>query len=105
MEELLKKGDEQAPAAPGPVDEQKEKEEETKDAEGSRKEPGNGTQEVPERVKSHTVLMAGVYVGGCKVLARANVALAAGGDEGVTLTLQIRSDDEAISELISSSVG
>ena len=67
--------------------------------------PCEGTQEVPERVKSHTVLMAGVYVGGCKVLARANVALAAGGDEGVTLTLQIRSDDEAISELISSSVG
>jgi coatomer protein complex subunit gamma len=67
--------------------------------------PCEGTQVVPDRVKSHTVLMAGVYVGGCKVLSRANVALAGGGDEGVTLTLQIRSDDEAISELISSSVG
>jgi coatomer protein complex subunit gamma len=61
--------------------------------------PCEGTQAVPERVKSHTVLMAGVYVGGCKVLARANVALVGGGKEGVTLT---QSDDEAISELISS---
>lgn len=67
--------------------------------------PCEGTQQVPDRVKSHTVLMAGVFVGGCKVLSRANIALAGSGNEGVTLTLQIRSDDEAISELISTSVG
>ena len=42
--------------------------------------PCEGTQQVPDRVKSHTVLLAGVYVGGCKVLARANVALAAEGE-------------------------
>lgn len=66
--------------------------------------PCEMSQDVPERVKSHTVLLAGVFVGGCKVLARANVALAADGD-GVTLTLQVRSDDEGISDIISSMVG
>jgi coatomer protein complex subunit gamma len=66
--------------------------------------PCEGSAEVPERVKSHTVQLAGVFVGGCKVLGRANIALAADG-EGVTLTLQVRSDDDGISEIIASMVG
>ena len=66
--------------------------------------PCESSEDVPEKVKSHTVLLAGVFVGGCKVLARANIALAPDGD-GVTLTLQVRSDDEGISEIISSMVG
>jgi coatomer protein complex subunit gamma len=62
------------------------------------------TDSVPDRVKSHTVLLAGVFVGGLKVLTRANVA-ANEEDGGVILTLQIRSDDISISELIASCVG
>lgn len=105
-----------------------------------------GTDVPPERVKSHTVLMAGVFVGGIKVrrrlglppcvfplssrrrhcishllslssrlsqcpclrwikvLARANIATS-DSSAGVTLTLQIRSEHESISELVMGCVG
>lgn len=57
-----------------------------------------------DRVKSdkstHVLYLAGVYIGGHTVLARARLAF----DNGVTLKLSVRSTDESVCELVSSAV-
>eukprot|EP00039_Didymoeca_costata_P018561 m.333994 g.333994 ORF g.333994 m.333994 type:complete len:867 (-) comp17263_c0_seq1:57-2657(-) len=61
--------------------------------------------EKSDRVKSdkntHTLYMAGMFVGNHNVLARAKLAY----DAGVTLQLQVRCQDEDICKLVSSAVG
>ena len=57
-----------------------------------------------DRVKSgkstHVLYLAGVFIGGHQVMARARLAY----DEGVTLKLSVRSTDEAACELVASAV-
>ena len=64
--------------------------------------PCEGTQKVPDSVKSHTVLLAGVFIGGIKVLARANVALSGA---GILLSLQVRAEDPDVAAIVVASVG
>ena len=57
-----------------------------------------------DRVKSgkstHVLYLAGVFIGGHQVMARARLAY----DEGVTLKLAVRSTDESACELVASAV-
>lgn len=50
---------------------------------------------------SHTLFLAGTYVGGHEVLARARLAF----DGGVTMNLTVRSHEEMICELVTAAVG
>jgi len=57
-----------------------------------RPKPGKNT---------HSLYLAGVYVGGHTVLARARLAF----DDGVTLQLAVRCTDEEVCTLVASAVG
>jgi len=50
---------------------------------------------------SHTLFLAGIYVGGHEVLARARLAI----DQGVTMNLTVRSRDDTVCELVTAAVG
>ena len=63
--------------------------------------PCERSGKVPTDKASHTLYLAGVYVGGVEVLARARLAF----DQGVTMQLTVRSKDETLCDLITSAVG
>jgi len=56
---------------------------------------------VPEGKSAHTLLLAGVYRGGCDVMVRSRLAL----KDGVTMHLTVRSNDTVVSEVVMSAVG
>ncbi|CAG9862394.1 unnamed protein product [Phyllotreta striolata] len=64
-------------------------------------QPAERTDKVPEGKSTHTLLLSGVFRGGIDILVRAKLALA----DGVTMQLTVRSPDDSIAELITSSVG
>jgi len=61
------------------------------------------SERVPEGKSAHTLLLAGVFRGGHEILGRIRLALDPN-DHTVSMNVTIRSDDAAISELITSSV-
>lgn len=62
------------------------------------------SDQVPEGKATHTLLLAGVFRGGDKILVRSRLALIES-KEGVTMNMAVRSTDPAIPELILTSVG
>ncbi|OQR70813.1 coatomer subunit gamma-2 isoform 1 [Tropilaelaps mercedesae] len=62
------------------------------------------SDQVPEGKATHTLLLAGVFRGGEKILVRSRLALSEG-KEGVTMNMVVRSTDPTIPELILTSVG
>ncbi|XP_075238587.1 coat protein (coatomer) gamma isoform X1 [Lycorma delicatula] len=64
-------------------------------------QPAERTDKVPSGKSSHTLFLAGVFRGGHEVLVRAKLALA----DGVTMQLTVRSTDEQVAQLITSTVG
>lgn len=63
--------------------------------------PCEKSDKVKEGKNTHVLYLAGVYVGGHEVLARARLAY----DEAVTLKLAVRSTAEWVCELVGSAVG
>jgi coatomer subunit gamma len=61
-----------------------------------------GSEKVPIKATTHSLLMSGVFIGGVKVCVKCRMALEAGG--GVTLEVSVRSSDSDISQLIADSV-
>lgn len=57
-----------------------------------------GTEVVPSNLRSHTCLLSGIFIGNVKVLARLSFGLDASRE--VAMKLVVRSDDEAVSDLI-----
>ncbi|KAI8907496.1 adaptin N terminal region-domain-containing protein [Powellomyces hirtus] len=57
----------------------------------------DGTDNVPDKATTHTLLMSGVYVGGAKVLARCRMVI---GGEGVTVEVAARCKDENVARTI-----
>ena len=64
-------------------------------------QPCERSDRVPEGKSSHTLLLAGVYRGGCDVMVRSRLAL----KDGVTMHLTVRSKDPVVSEVVMSAVG
>jgi len=64
-------------------------------------QPCERSDRVPEGKSSHTLLLAGVYRGGCDVMVRARLAL----KDGVTMHLTVRSHDAVVSEVVMSAIG
>ena len=64
-------------------------------------QPCERTDRVPEGKSAHTLLLAGVYRGGCDVMVRSRLAL----KDGVTMHLTVRSKDPVVSEVVMSAVG
>ena len=64
-------------------------------------QPCERTDRVPEGKSAHTLLLAGVYRGGCDVMVRSRLAL----KDGVTMHLTVRSKDHVVSEVVMSAVG
>ncbi|XP_022947703.1 coatomer subunit gamma-like [Cucurbita moschata] len=61
-------------------------------------QPCEGTDVVPSNMRSHTCLLSGIFIGNVKVLARLSFGLDASRE--VAMKLVVRSDDEAVSDLI-----
>lgn len=61
-------------------------------------QPCEGTEAVPPNARSHTVLLAGVFVGDQQVLVRMSFGMDAGGN--VAMKLIVRADSEAASEAV-----
>ncbi|CAG9759764.1 unnamed protein product [Ceutorhynchus assimilis] len=64
-------------------------------------QPAERSDKVPKDKTTHTLLLAGIFRGGIDILVRAKLALA----DGVTMQLTVRSQDEGVSDLITSVVG
>jgi len=64
-------------------------------------QPCDRSDRVPEGKSSHQLLLAGLFRGGMEVLAKAKFVLS----DGVNLQLMVRSVDENIADIITSSVG
>eukprot|EP00951_Prasinocladus_malaysianus_P049133 scaffold666341_cov50-Prasinocladus_malaysianus.AAC.1 len=61
-------------------------------------QPCEGTDVVPPNSRSHTVLMAGTFVGYKQVLVRLNFGI--DGSNNVAMKLCVRSEDEDVSDAI-----
>ena len=62
------------------------------------------TDQVPEGKQTHTLILAGTFVTGGKILVRARLALNLGMAQGVTMNMTVRSNDMSIPELILTSL-
>merc|ERR1711971_707490 len=63
-------------------------------------QPCERSDKVPEGRSSHTLLLSGMFRGGFEVLVRAKLALS----EGVAMQLTVRSQDQAVSEIMATAV-
>jgi len=63
-------------------------------------QPCERSDKVPEGKSSHTLLLSGMYRGGIEVLVRAKLALS----DGVAMQLTVRSQDQAVSEIMATAV-
>ncbi|KAK5774578.1 coatomer subunit gamma-like [Gossypium arboreum] len=61
-------------------------------------QPCEGTEVVPSNSRSHTCLLSGVYIGNVKVLVRLQFGI--DGPKDVAMKLAVRSEDEAVSDVI-----
>ncbi|KAJ6832871.1 coatomer subunit gamma-2 [Iris pallida] len=61
-------------------------------------QPCEGTEVVPTNARSHTSLLSGVFIGNVKVLVRLSFGI--DGTKQVAMKLAVRSDDQAISDVI-----
>eukprot|EP00955_Chlamydomonas_euryale_P034968 349934-Chlamydomonas_euryale.AAC.5 len=61
-------------------------------------QPCEGTEAVPPNARSHTVLLAGLFVGGSQVLVRLSFGMDAGG--AVAMKLVVRADSTEVSEAV-----
>ncbi|XP_073525883.1 uncharacterized protein [Phyllobates terribilis] len=61
-------------------------------------QPCEGTETVPTNSRSHTCLLSGVYIGNVKVLVRLQLGLDS--NREVAMKLAVRSEDEAVSDVI-----
>jgi len=64
-------------------------------------QPSERSDKVAEGRSSHTLLLSGLYRGGIEVLVRAKLALS----DGVAMQLTVRSQDQAVSEIMATAVG
>jgi len=64
-------------------------------------QPCERSDKVAEGRSSHTLLLSGLYRGGIEVLVRAKLALS----DGVAMQLTVRSQDQAVSEIMATAVG
>ena len=62
-------------------------------------QPFDKTVEVPAGAKQHMLLLSGTFIGGVKVLARAHIGMTA--EHGCVLKLNIRSEDEFVTQVVS----
>jgi coatomer protein complex subunit gamma len=63
-------------------------------------QPCERSDKVPEGKSSHTLLLSGMYRGGIEVLVRAKLALS----DGVAMQLTVRSEDQAVSDIMATAV-
>lgn len=63
-------------------------------------QPCERSDKVPEGKSSHSLLLSGMYRGGIEVLVRAKLALS----DGVAMQLTVRSQDQAVSEIMATAV-
>ena len=63
-------------------------------------QPCERSDRVPEGKSAHTLLLSGMYRGGVEVLVRAKLALS----DGVAMQLTVRSEEQAVSEVMATAV-
>jgi len=63
-------------------------------------QPCERSDKVPEGKSAHTLLLSGMYRGGVEVLVRAKLALS----DGVAMQLTVRSEEQAVSEVMATAV-
>eukprot|EP00276_Gloeochaete_wittrockiana_P011671 CAMPEP_0184373074 /NCGR_PEP_ID=MMETSP1089-20130417/164288_1 /TAXON_ID=38269 ORGANISM="Gloeochaete wittrockiana, Strain SAG46.84" /NCGR_SAMPLE_ID=MMETSP1089 /ASSEMBLY_ACC=CAM_ASM_000445 /LENGTH=897 /DNA_ID=CAMNT_0026715973 /DNA_START=26 /DNA_END=2719 /DNA_ORIENTATION=+ len=65
-------------------------------------QPCEGTENVSEKARTHTLLLSGLFVGYVQVLVMANIAVDS--TQSVNLKLAIRSSDRAVSDFVAAAV-